>query len=289
MGEGLGPRMGDEISTVRWQLMARPTASDERAPTAPALVDRGQTWRTIAAILAALLIHALAAVLLLVALPLATPPAKPPEISVEVVMEQPKPEVPKPQPPKPSIKAEAKPVPVPPRESGGDPNLKQGMTAEERLKEKAQATPEPKPVSSPETPLVSAEPTPPPKEKTEPAHAALAKPEPARNKPSVPDPLRLPGEGGGDRYLNEVRDQLLQHRVYPAEAQARGLSGTAIYRLVVDRSGKLLNVQLLHSSGYHELDDAGLETIELTAPLHPLPSDLPGPAVALVLTLFIGP
>jgi protein TonB len=276
--------MGDEASAVPWQPLARAAASEERTPAAPVLIDRGQKWRTIAAVLAALLIHALVAVLLLVALPLATAPTTPPEIPVEIVLERPKPEAPKPQP-----KAETKPVPVPPRESGGDPNLKQGMTAAELLKEKARAAPEPKPVSSPETPLVSAEPTPPPKEKTEPAQAALAKPEPARNKPTMPDPLRLPGEGGGDRYLNEVRDQLLQHRVYPAEAEARGLSGTAVYRLVVDRSGKLLNVQLLHSSGHHELDDAGLETIELTAPLHPLPSDLPGPAVALVLTLYIGP
>jgi periplasmic protein TonB len=260
--------------------------SQERAPSAPALLDRWQRWRALAALVAALLIHALIALLLLVTLPFSSAPVLPPPIPVEIVMVPPTPETSKPPP---ELKSQSMPLTLPPRESGGDANLKQGERADAVAKDKIAPAPEPKPASAePETAVKTEAPAPSAEEKVKPLPTAPKLP-PARPQASLPDPSRLVGEGGGDRYLNAIRDELLKHRVYPDAARAHGIAGTAVYRLVVDRQGKVLSVALLHSSGYHELDDAGLETIELTAPLQPLPYDIPGDRVALVLTLFIGP
>jgi protein TonB len=97
------------------------------------------------------------------------------------------------------------------------------------------------------------------------------------------------GAGGGDKYLNSLRDEILRHRTYPPEIRALGLDGTAQYEIVLNRGGELLRLRLLHSSGVDVLDHAGLVMIQRTAPFQPLPDYMEGDAVQLVITLHMAP
>jgi len=59
--------------------------------------------------------------------------------------------------------------------------------------------------------------------------------------------------------------------------------------VLVDRKGRLLRVRLLRSSGTDVLDKAGVEMIERSAPFRPLPPDIIGEVVDLVVTLHLAP
>ena len=103
------------------------------------------------------------------------------------------------------------------------------------------------------------------------------------------DMAPFPGEGGGDPYLNAVRDAILGHFKYPPNAAAAKLAGTAQYMIILDRKGNLIELKLLQSAGSSILDDAGLETIKRAAPFGPLPSDVTGDHVRLIFTLSMVP
>lgn len=108
---------------------------------------------------------------------------------------------------------------------------------------------------------------------------------PAAAGPSAHPESQLTGEGGGDPYLNAMRDDIVANIIYPASAQ--GTSGGATYELVVDRRGFLLGVQLVRSSGSTALDRAGLDAIQNTAPFHPLPRRIRGNAINIEAYLYI--
>jgi protein TonB len=92
----------------------------------------------------------------------------------------------------------------------------------------------------------------------------------------------------GHRYLSQVRAEIERNRVYPAGAtRSRAVEGTAVFVLVVDRSGRLLVLQLTKSSGAAALDDTGAEMIRRAAPLPPVPPDIPGEALELEVALAL--
>ena len=268
--------------------------------------DRAARWRRGIAVLAALLVHAGVMALFLFGLPLPQHEAEPAAIPVELVMLPPKP------PPLPLPRPEVEPPPKPPerqplprRESGGDPDLAPGRVSETPH----QPEPVPPPPAAPERPLPA--PEPPAEAVRLPAPAAMGTPAPL----PVPPPLQRPrvvrelaaippkppaesqppseselvGKGGGDRYLNKVRDKILANLIYPGSARSQNLAGVVRFELVVDRQGRLLHVRLLHSSGADMLDRAGRDAVELGAPFGPPPVDVPGDHIGLELTLYIGP
>lgn len=232
-----------------------------------------------AALAAALLLHAGVFALLLVKLTAEEPSAEPPTIPVELVS------VPEPQP---KAKPEPQPTPQVYRESGGDPDRAPGRSSDAAIPAHRELAPEPRP-ATPVQPAEASGPSSP----TEPAARPLPVASPVPPPPRPPAQARtqsvLRGEGGGNRYLNAVRDDILRNRIYPSLARSLGLVGTAEYELIVDRQGHLLQVRLLRSSGARILDQAGLEAIELSAPLRPLPPDIAGDTVGMVLVLYIGP
>ncbi|HUC61647.1 MAG TPA: TonB family protein [Alphaproteobacteria bacterium] len=95
------------------------------------------------------------------------------------------------------------------------------------------------------------------------------------------------GEGGGNRYLNAMRDLILSNLIYPAAAQ--GATGVARYVMLVSRGGYLIALHLVDSSGSTALDRAGTDAIQNSAPFQPLPQDVPGNQVAIRVQLYIGP
>jgi periplasmic protein TonB len=60
-------------------------------------------------------------------------------------------------------------------------------------------------------------------------------------------------------------------------------------RVTVARDGQVLDVRVGTSSGWPALDAAELETIRKAAPFPPLPSEMPGDPVVLVLPVTYNP
>jgi protein TonB len=256
--------------------------------------------RRVVALAAAFALHALILAALILGPRDRAPPAPPPPIPVEIaVLPPPKPRMPPPLPAK-----AAPPQPPVIRQSGGDSDKKAGEAPAEPAPRKLEpaeapaATP-PRPVEvakqpspglpaerSPaaEVPLPVAPPSPPPK----PERSLAALPPSQHPPPQRPRESDLRGEGGGDRYLNAMRDQILANLIYPAAAREVGAAGVATYELAVDRTGRLMEAHLLRSSGFYALDQAGLNAIELSTPFRPLPAELGGPVVRMVLTLYMG-
>lgn len=275
-----------------------PTSAQTDAIVAPSR-DAAAKRRRAAAMAAAFLVHAAAIALLLVRLPAATPPTETRSIPVEIVREA---------APKPKPQAEVSPQPQPqpqsqpdrPRQSGGDVDLAPGKAADV---EPTKAVPVPKPrparpVPKYLTPTLAlplpAEPSavsipfnpPPPPEKEQ---AMIPAPPVERPPADLPDTSPTRGKGGGDPYLNAVRDAILSHFVYPSELSLMRLTGTAQYQIVLDRQGNLLGLQLLQSAGNGILDEAGMETIKRAAPFGPPPSDVSGDHVALLFIFHMAP
>lgn len=284
---------------------------------APVSPDPAAGRRWIVAAAAALLVHAAGFSIALLKLPMAHRELEDKAIPVEIVRET---------PPKPPVEAKAEPEPQPvappepnpapqaqpPRESGGDSDLAPGRVAE--------ASPPPPPPHR-SFPLPRPRPAPPAAKQSaaepdlalsdEPSAMSIpfdpppVPPQIAARPVPVPAPVPAPrtdpklakaldmslekGQGGGDRYLNSVRDDILSHFTYPAEAKLRQLTGTAQYEIVVDRQGNLLGLRLVSSAGNEILDQAGLESIRRSAPFRPVPDDVTGDRIGLLFTLYMDP
>ncbi len=255
-----------------------------------------------AGLAAAILLHGAVIALVLVKLPAAEPAREPPAIPVElVVVPEAKPK-PKPVPveqPKPPAQAQ------PFRESGGDPDKTPGHVAEAEAPKKAEPVPPPAEAPAPQqaAPALEGElpppplPVPPPPQPPQPQRAKpllaalppLHRPSAESATPRPPSESSLTGEGGGDRYLNKVRDIIISNLIYPGAARAGDIAGVARFELVIDRQGHLLELRLARSSGAEVLDRAGREAVELSAPFGPPPPDVIGDQIGLLLTLYIGP
>ena len=106
-----------------------------------------------------------------------------------------------------------------------------------------------------------------------------------------PDPGDvLPGQGRQrNDYLSRVARQIAQHRVYPTSALYNNQGGRVVMRVTVNRSGQVLDVSVRTSSGWPAIDAAEVETIRKAAPFPPLPSEMPGDPVVLVLPVTYNP
>jgi protein TonB len=124
------------------------------------------------------------------------------------------------------------------------------------------------------------EPPPPP----EPSQAVVAPPdEPPpqpieQPKPPTPAvPARV--KGGALRVEPSWQTALVRHlqqyKRYPSGAQSRGEEGVVQLSFTVDRSGRVLDREIVHSSGHRELDNEVMSMIERAQPLPPFPASMP--------------
>ena len=124
------------------------------------------------------------------------------------------------------------------------------------------------------------EPPPPP----EPSQAVVAPPdEPApqpveeKRPPTPAVPARV--KGGAPRIEPSWQTALVRHlqqyKRYPGEAQARGEEGVVQLSFTVDRTGHVLNREIVRSSGHRELDNEVMSMIERAQPLPPFPASMP--------------
>ena len=210
----------------------------------------------------------------------------PKPIPVQLVMLPPKPE-PAPEPPPPA-------PPTPELKSGPEQETTAPPPAEA---EGPKASPPPEtPPAVEEKPPVEPPPPAPPRavpQWREPARSAKPKPnklpvpaEVPKEAPvvmaphvvSLSPPGRRPSEiaRSGDPYLNNLRDRIERNRSYPPLELFHSQPGMiAVYQVVVDRSGTLMGVRLLQSTGVSKLDETAGLMIRDAAPFPPLPSHYP--------------
>jgi protein TonB len=129
----------------------------------------------------------------------------------------------------------------------------------------------------------------------------LAPPAPQRPASEAPAtmPSPMPGPDPGDvligqgrqrnDYLSRVARQIAQYRVYPASASNNNQGGRVVMRVTVARDGQVLDVRVGTSSGWPAIDAAELETIRRASPFPPLPGEMPGDPVVLVLPVTYNP
>jgi TonB family protein len=210
---------------------------------------------------------------------------------------------PPPPPPKPQVQPEPPPPqPITPRMSG----------PEEKTEAKAEDTPLPalpQPKSPPEAQPQQKKPVPVHPGNREPATVAPTSPAereaalmPEPRKQAPPGPLfrsiRLPSRHGGtgerdtagDPYLNRMKDMVERHRIYPpASAFPGGAERLAVYDILVDPSGELVQMILHVPSGSSLADEAAGAMIRNAAPFPPLPADWPHFRTSITVELPIYP
>ena len=131
-----------------------------------------------------------------------------------------------------------------------------------------------------EQPKQVEEPPPPP----EPPQALVAPPEEPvpqpieeRRPPTPAVPARV--KGGAPRIESSWQTALVRHlqqyKRYPGDAQARGEEGVVQLSFTVDRTGHVLNREIVRSSGHRELDNEVMSMIERAQPLPPFPATMP--------------
>lgn len=162
--------------------------------------------------------------------------------------------------------------------------------------------PEPPPaVTSRDFPKPPAATPPRPAQRTQPMPPRPAPPaqqRPAAEAPaSIPAPL--PGPNPADQfagqgrqrndYLSRVFRHLERYRVYPQVAQQNNQSGRVVTRVTINRDGGLIDARIDTSSGWPVIDSAELDAIRKAAPFPPVPSDMPGDPVILILRMNYDP
>lgn len=244
-------------------------------------------------LLLAILFNALLIAIIFLRFPDMPPPrpAEPPSISVDLVQE------PKPQEQaKPKPKEQPKPEETKPEEkrtyfeSGGPENVAPGRAPQpEEKAEKKPPEPEAK-IKKPEPPKQTIpdwarqlEPgfgIPRPREESK---TASARPNTAK---AIESTSMLLGEGGGDPYLNAMRDQIYANLTYPIPA--RGRVGSAVFVIVLNYPGTIKALRLVRSSGIPDLDFAAQEAILRSAPFPPLPNYFPN-IVSITAPILVSP
>ena len=75
-------------------------------------------------------------------------------------------------------------------------------------------------------------------------------------------------------YAGVLAAHLNRHKRYPISARRQGREGTARLRLVVDRTGGVLDARIARSAPFPEFDEAALSMLARAQPLPPFPSGM---------------
>ena len=187
--------------------------------------------------------------------------------------------------------------------------------AREAEQQQAMASPQPQPQPAPTLPLfefsIPPVPEPPPaptsRDFPRPYSAPPSRPvqRPLPNRPLPPaqqrpaaeapasKPAPLPGPNPADLiagqgrqrndYLSRLHRYLAPYRDRSHKAHGANQTGQVVTRVTLARDGSVLDVNLASSSGRPAIDAAELEAIRNAAPFPPLPANMPGDPVVLVL------
>jgi periplasmic protein TonB len=87
-------------------------------------------------------------------------------------------------------------------------------------------------------------------------------------------------------YLDRVARHTAPYRHYPRAALDNKQEGRVVTRVTISRDGGLIDARIDRSSGWPAIDAAELATIRKSAPLPPVPNDMPGDPVILILPII---
>lgn len=141
--------------------------------------------------------------------------------------------------------------------------------------------------AAPPRPIQRAQPAPPrprpPAQQRPPTDAPALVPAPLPG----PNPADLAAGEGRQRndYLSRLFRHLAPYRVYPRAAQEGNQRGRVVTRVTIARDGRLIDARIDISSGWPLLDRAELEAIRRGAPFPPVPPNMPGDPVILILRM----
>lgn len=146
-------------------------------------------------------------------------------------------------------------------------------------------------------------PIPPPRPAARPPQGALSQaplprpPQPAPVQPSMNSPASVPappsnssdwliGKGRArNAYLDLVARHTARYRFYPRISADNKQEGRVVTRVTIARDGRLIDARIDKSSGWPAIDAAELETIRKSAPFPPVPGDMPGDPLILILPI----
>jgi protein TonB len=193
----------------------------------------------------------------------AAPPEDQPREAPQQALVQPQPpEPPQPEQPPPQPTAPDFPKPVPPKP----------------------VPPPPRPTPPPPQGALSRAPLPRPPQPAPlhpPANSSASMPAPPSNSADW-----LIGKGRArNAYLDQVARLTSRYRRYPRVAADNKQEGRVVTRVTIGRDGRLIDVRIDKSSGWPAIDAAELETIRRSAPFPPVPGDMPGDPLILILPI----
>jgi protein TonB len=150
------------------------------------------------------------------------------------------------------------------------------------------------PVTEPPPPPTSRDFAKPPQPPARPVQRAQPPPpRPPADAPAI-TPAPLPGPDPGDvlvgrgrqrnDYLSRVFRHLEPYRFDPGSMRG-SQQGRVVTRVTIARDGRLIDVRIDSSSGSSALDAAELAAIRKASPFPPVPRDMPGDPVILVLPM----
>jgi len=114
------------------------------------------------------------------------------------------------------------------------------------------------------------------------AAAAVGAPQTAYAPTPVPAPVPSAEVSPGYRAL--LSAWLETHKRYPDSARQRGEEGRAVLRFAVDRSGRILDFAVAHSSGYPDLDSS-IQEMMRGAILPPFPASMTQSRIDVSVTI----
>lgn len=72
-------------------------------------------------------------------------------------------------------------------------------------------------------------------------------------------------------YLARIKNRIIRIWKYPQKAYEKNEEGIAVVKISIDANGTLAGATLMSSSGFVELDEGSVNTIQAAAPFEPLP------------------
>jgi protein TonB len=207
----------------------------------------------------------------------APPDPTPPPPEPEVDLAQPLPPIPELPLTPPDIPEVVLPTPEPEKKTVEEPKLEKP-----KEKPKREKVEKPKPKPDPEAePEVVQKPTQQTVQQQAAKAAAPVQPSTAPAAPSAADVARV--SAAKVTWQGILEAHLRKFQKYPRSALRRNVEGTALIRFRMDRDGKVLSYTIERTSEHEVLDEAALAMIERAQPLPPLPDEVPGDSIELIV------
>jgi protein TonB len=93
----------------------------------------------------------------------------------------------------------------------------------------------------------------------------------------------------GDRYLNLIMRKIQRNYRYPDVFRRDGLVGSVVFQLTLARSGEIVELDLVQSSGVSAIDLYAEEVIRRSSPVPPVPPNILGPTLIVRALINVGP